>query len=386
MLVEDIQLQVAALGAEILTLHPHLRLERWSHSLGETSELDGWTVGFVLHGLEFPLELAVDLFHIHRQPRVARSLAEWLVPLGRMGVVWVDFQGNKPFEDCRVAVLRAVERGSPQGQSFGATLLEVNRHFPEPHVKTSLTTEERAVYDCWLEHHRGSTPVPPHIVRQTESFGLFPKTDEARDRLALLLATRPEVVNALFPKEIVPPELLGPSVVIVDLQGNVEDFRLWRQLYRDKPLCSGLMYLTPIGFAEDRAALLILKHVEANMHNMIRDDAIDTGISAITFKKVGGVWKLVERQSIPWKRVARTLYAGPLYLATSAWAELIGIKLSGELLQPTLDLTWKLPNGSHQHLKVAPGSDVSDANTLYIGIVSPRTVIDAVNERFQNCG
>jgi len=381
-LVKEIQLRIDALGAEILALHPHLRLEPWSHSLGEATELDGWTLGFVLQGLEFPLELAVDFFHLHRQPRLARIVAQWLVPPDRLGWAYVDFQGNKAFEECRRAVLRAVEGGLPQGQGFGAMLVEVKRQFPEPQVKTSLTAEERAVYACWLEHHQGITPVPPHIVRQTESFGLFPESDESRDQLARLLETRPEVVSALFPQKITPPELLGPSVVLVDQAGNVEDFRFWRQLYRDKPLCSGLMHLTPIGFAEERAALLIFKQIGSGLQEMLGDDTIDTGVSVVYFEKIGDLWELTERQSIPWKRIWRAIFAGPLYLAISAWAELTGIDLSGELPQLTLALTWRLPNGTHKHLKVARSNEASDPNTLSVEHLSPGAAVEAVADYF----
>lgn len=381
-IVQEFQDQLDSLGSEVLQAHPQLHLETWSHSLGEANDLDGWTLGFVIYGLECPLELALDLFTIHRRPRVARVMASWLSPAQTMSFVWYDFNGHKSAaglpRECHEAILRGVERGAP-GPGHGSSASITMSEDMETGVKTELSQDEREVYTCWVDHNVRK----PYVWNRMDGFGFCPDSHPSTSRLAQLLETSVEVIEALFPRETVDPELLSPFVKLVDWPCNIEEWRHWRQLYREEPLCSGILYLSPVGFAEDRAVLLSANTTGNFFHDLQEDECLDRAVSLVSFQKVAGIWQLRQIQPIPWKRAHRAIITGILFLAGRDWGELTGVRYSRDDLQPCLDLTWKLKDGSEHQVQVAPNGLACDGNPLRVDTISPLTVLQALDEHFR---
>ncbi len=384
-IVQEIQDQLDALGREVLQVHPHLRLENWSHSLGEANDLDGWTLGFVIHGLQYPLELAVDLFTVHCRPRVGRVMAEWLTPSDMMSDVWCDFNGQKSVNgltaECREAVVQAV-RGVAhqphQGWGACATRLEDSAI----RVKASLTQAERDIYLCWVAHIHQESSSPPLVWSPMSGIRFSPDSQVSAVRLAELLETRVEVVEALFPRERVCPELLAPFVDLVNWPSDTRQWRNWRQLYKEKPWCSGIFYVSPIGFSESRAVLLSANSTGGD-EALLDDDLLDRALSIASFEKVGSLWEFRGLEHIAWRRAFQALVTGILFLGGAEWGELVKVDFFGQDLQPCLDLTWKLKEGREHKVQVVPIGVDWDGEALRVEMFSPHSVLTALRQHFQ---
>lgn len=248
------------LAAGIVTEFPHLGYESWSHSLGEALEWDGWTSGFVLHGLTYPIQCELRWSHVHTTPEFEFGLAEWL-PTGDEAVtIW----RGEPEElgDLHVALREAASLGFQRDEHCFTISMFGSRTTPAPSVQaqSGLDADENEIYECWFDWLEQQRIAPVRLLPGRRGLG-FPISADQYAHLASQLkgvGLAPEALaRALFASYSPAEELPGLHELADGDESERLDSDYWRAFYARRPRGHGAMSLSALGREGEEAALLI---------------------------------------------------------------------------------------------------------------------------------
>ncbi|MFN8609817.1 MAG: hypothetical protein U0931_19915 [Vulcanimicrobiota bacterium] len=330
-MVERLEMQLAEVMESFRRAHPGLQVRLWSHSVARLT-LDGWSLGFEILGLRYPIEFGLCFSRAHSTPIARRAQAGWIVPqdddfkweiinlLSCAGLeTFVKEPPDPDAEDIIVSIarhsrrrpipaqevlakagnqlLRALARAvreGPQERSLITGTIETDEAEPEP---VPLTRLEESVVRAWVEHLRaqGFSPVEFSSVSQSINFHLA-SPGQAR-RVALKLDARIPAREALV------QTLLGAPWASPGNSLASYDWRAWREHYRKHPCASGWMGLHRPGIAEDQASLLFSAFVglwDEEPSDFEETDRPGSGLHLVTLERRVKDWRVTRLQRLPY--------------------------------------------------------------------------------------
>lgn len=325
---------------ELRHRHAELNIETYSHSVGEATELDGWSMGFTMTGLVEPIFCEIYVVAIHSQPRQIHARAEWRSARNSTGI-WDDWEqqrksGNSP-EPTEItkltglleAVLEAIASGpAPRRESFLVGTMHsysVEHEVPTPEVRESLREEEVGVYQAWFAYLRDQNVHPIRLMPGGPLTGYRPNSPAQQTSLARLLCpSMPEgeaLVRSLFTPEQIPTHLQGPGFEVV----TESDPLPGPEFYARHPRGHGAMGLSAIGFHGDQAVFFV-----SNLDGGFPDQGpvaevvtrLGTGGFLAVLERQEGSWRVQRVSRLPWDWVRRALLEGELFLHFAGRAQL----------------------------------------------------------------
>lgn len=326
---------------EVRQRHPELTVVDWSHSIGEATDLDGWSMGFTIAGPVEPIEFEVSLTAIHSKPRQIKAQARWRSK-SIFPVIWDDWEhqvkSQEPGERSEIteldglldALLEAIAKGPEhrKGSSILAFLFNhtVDHLFPEPELRESLRPDEVEVYQAWFAYLREQNVHPIRLTAGGPRANYHPHSPSQRESLARLIQPpmphMEALIGALFAPEQVPAHLQGPGLEVVTEPDDIPG----REFYARHPRGHGHMGLSAIGFKEDEAAFFISNQDGGFFPDQgpVGETVTrlgDGGFLAV-LERQGGRWRMKRLSRLPWNWVRRTMLEGELFLHFSSRAQL----------------------------------------------------------------
>lgn len=225
--------------------HPETLCSVWSHSLGQATIYQGYTVGarFQLPG--GTVELNVDLAYLDRAPRFEQARVSWLEPVEELEVHWprrIRFgSGGNQYAIPRLRnglprLVRGLERALARGRPRNRYARPCSQK-TEVSATGAIEPSEAEVYEAVLARLRTTFVERTAIGFQLEYNRRF-QANERGWRLPDALPEEPRLV----------------SEVSVPIRGA----RGWRELYQQSPSCQGALEFTRVAFASEHEAFVVV--------------------------------------------------------------------------------------------------------------------------------
>ncbi|MBS2033925.1 hypothetical protein JST97_03005 [bacterium] len=336
--------------------HPGVRVKRWSHSMGEANDLDGWALGFRLENLTFPIQCDLYFTQIHQKPILMEGTARWIGRREAPLEIW----SASPFEDQHTLDFNALESSLDQAIARGpvppdgvAVLLEMSSEIKLTEqgleIREMLTEDESGVYQCWFRYLRRSNLKPlricpyfgtkfhPHSSTQSRQLASWLGADWGQSAEAL--------VGALFSGVHIPPRIQGPGLQIE--RGDHEwlrDFDWWKEFYAKEPRAHGVMAMSPVGLAGDQAALVISNRTGAlpsGPESIQSVKQLGSGTFVAQFRRHGKGWVFQDLRKLPDAWLTKVLLQGELFLHFAARGMLSVVAYDGKQVGSRLHLRYE---------------------------------------------
>lgn len=193
-MIAQLQQELDHIVWELRQRHPHLAIQTWSHSMGEANLLDGWSMGFRLSGLKYPIECELFLARIHsKDPRFYRASAEWSRTDGPDLTIWGHEGGPVDLAQLRKELHLAIRKGPVEDELHTSFIFSTatQREGPTVEVRESLNQDEKAVYQAWFDYLRQQRIHPLRLQASNWSTRYHPHSETQVTALAAQMQPRP---------------------------------------------------------------------------------------------------------------------------------------------------------------------------------------------------